>query len=113
VEPRREPETGCGLEDPPGLLRAEHAALAEDVARPGDALGNDARQLLGDDAFQVGLGRVWPVAKLRRHGVRTKERGHDLDRTFRSKLSEQGQQPELSIRFQPVARLCLDRRDAV
>ena len=45
----RQPVAGRGLEDPPRLVGAEHAALAEHVAEAGPAVGGDAGQLLLDD----------------------------------------------------------------
>ena len=69
-------------QQPARVVDLEHAALAEDVADVRDALLGDARQLLVDDAVEVGRGGVRPVAELGRDGVRAEERRHDLDRAF-------------------------------
>ena len=114
VEPRRQPVAGGRLEDPPRLVRAEHAVLAEDVAEPRPAVGGDAGQLLLDDRADVGLGAVRP-----RRGTRAGRRG----RRGRSGRRRSGprvaepvgdlEQPDLGLEVEAVAGLRLDRRDAV
>ena len=79
------------LQQPSRLARIEHAALAEHVARPCDALRRRppaaARSMT---ALEVRLGGVRAVTELRRHGVSAQERGHDLDRSFCAKRGQQG-----------------------
>ena len=113
VEPERHPEAGRGLEDPPRLVRAEHAVLAEDVAEPGPAVGGDPGQLLVDDRADVGLGAVGPAAELGRDRVRAEVGRHDLDRPLAAEPVGGLDQPDLGLEVEAVAGLGLDRRDAV
>ena len=101
------------LEDPPRLVGAEHALLAEHVAEPRPAVGRDARQLLVDDVPDVGLGAVRPGAELGRHGVGAEARRDDVDRALPAERVGDLEEPELGLEVEPVAGLRLDRRDAV
>jgi hypothetical protein len=82
METHRQTRFGGGRQNAPALRSVEHALLAEDVARAGDALPRNGRQLLPDDARHVRVRSVGSGAELRRNRVRTQERRHELDRAF-------------------------------
>ena len=113
VQPRPEPEPRGGLEDPSRLLRAEDAALAEDVGEARPALRDDARQLLLDEVPDVGLRAVRPGTELRGDRVRAEPRREDLDRALLAELVGDLEQAQLGRQVEPVAGLRLDRRRAV
>ena len=99
------------LQDPPGLVRAEDALLAEDVGEPGPALGRDARQLLVDAGSarrprSASRGRGTPAG----HGVGAEPRRQDVDRAFPAEAVGDLEQAQLGREVEAVARLRLDRR---
>ena len=79
MEARLEPEAGGRLEDPACLVRAEDAALAEDVGEARPALRRDARQLLLEQVADVRLRAVRAGAELGRHRVGAEPRREDVD----------------------------------
>ena len=82
MEPGQQPVAGGRLQDPPGLVRVEHPALAEDVAEPCPAVRRDPGQLLLDDRPDVGLGAVGPAPELGRHGVGAEVGRDHVDRAL-------------------------------
>ena len=113
VEPGSHP-VGLGREqDPPALVGAEHATLAEHIGEAGPALGGDPRQLLVDEMADVGLGRIPPLAELGRDGVGTEPGRQDVDRSLVAELVGHLEEPELGPQVEAVAGLGLDRRDPV
>ena len=113
VQPELHPEPRGRLEDPPRLVGAEHAALAEDVAEAGPAVGGHAGELLLDDRPDVGLGPIGPRPELGRDRVRAEVGRDDVDRAFLAEPVGGLEQPDLGLEVEAVAGLGLDRRDPV
>ena len=92
------------------LLDREGDALAEAVDRIGEPCCMRGRQgLLRDEPHIAGA----IVAVFRREGMGAEKRRRDLDRQASPEIARHLQHLELGLDIEPVARLDLDRRDAL
>ena len=105
----RQPVPGRGGEDPRCLRRRKANPLAERIHRVGQPLGRDRRQHRLADQADI----LVAVLHFRRHGVRAEETGHHPYRPLPPQRAGRPELPRLGRQFQPVARLDLDRGDAL
>src|SRR5262249_55008110 len=113
VEPDAHPEPLRRPEDPPRLVGAEHALLAEDVAVARAAVGRHPWELLLDDRADVRLGPIRSRSVFGRDGVGAEIRGDDVDRALATEPPGRLDQLDLGLEVEPVPGLRLDGRDAV
>ena len=92
-----------------GLLRRERDALAERIDRIRQALTRDRRDH-GADLVDVAL---LVAVRFRRQRVRTEEAGDDIDVALLGQPAGGAQHPHLGGEVEAIARLDLDRGDAL